>query len=112
MAVTFTLVSSYNHVLKYKVTSAGAEAGNLDAATLLTDCALQAGTPLYDVLATATADQPAARALAFDRSDLKISILQRSATAAWIIDANANALTLRLTMTAAAAECCWLLFDH
>ncbi len=108
MAVAFTKMISDDNILKYKVTSAGAEAGNLDAAgaatpDMLTDAI--PGSPLRAALATAVANQAAARVLAFDRSDLLITMTTRTGAALWAIDADTDGANhLRLTATAAAAD--------
>jgi hypothetical protein len=65
MAITFTLAESTPHRLRYLCTNAGdtlfPSTGTLDNATLQTDAI--DGTPMADIMATATADQAAAREL-------------------------------------------------
>lgn len=103
MAVAFTLVASSHNQLKYKVTSAGAEAGNLDQTTLLADAI--PGSPLALALATSIADQAAGRAFAFERDDLDLALLERDVDALWIIDGDTDGASgIRLTMTSAAAD--------
>jgi hypothetical protein len=109
MAVTLTKMASGANILKYKMTSAGAENADLVAAgaptpDLLTDCALKAGTPLYDLLAGFCADQAAARVRAFELCELKITVLPRDANAAWVVDANVNVNTFKLNVASAAAD--------
>jgi hypothetical protein len=106
MAVTFALVSSSLNLLKYKMTSAAAESGNLDAAgaatpDLLTDA--KNGSPLKTLLGTVVADAAACRAL-FERADLEIGILPCDADALWSIAFAANANKVRLTLAAAAID--------
>jgi len=106
MAVTLALVSSSQNLLKYKMTSAAGEAGNLDAAAaatpdLITDS--KAGSPLRTLLGTVVADAAACRAL-FERADLEVGILPCDADALWFITFTANANKVRLTLTAAAAD--------
>jgi hypothetical protein len=104
MAVSFTLVSASPEMLKYKLLSTGAENGDLAAATMLANFALKAGTPLYDLLKTTLVGGPAAIALAFDRTDLNISILQRVAAASWIITATDVGSKVNLNCASAAAD--------
>jgi hypothetical protein len=108
MAVAFTRVSTTENSIKYRITSAGAESGNLDAAAsttpdLLTDA--RPGSRLRQVLAATVANQAAGRALLFDRDDLQIIFVPRDADAAWTIDGNTDGSNrLRLTAASAAAD--------
>lgn len=106
MAVAFALVAATPNLLRYRVTSAAAEAGNLDAAgaatpDLLTDCP---PGPLRAVLAATYANQAAARTALLDSSSVDVRINNRLASATWGIDANVNGTALRLTATASAAD--------
>lgn len=106
MAVAFALVAATPNLLRYRVTSGAAEAGNLDAAgaatpDLLTDCP---PGPLRTVLAASYANQAAARTALLESSNVDVRINNRLASAAWGIDANVNSTALRLTATASAAD--------
>jgi hypothetical protein len=108
MAVAFTKVVTTEYMIKYRVTSAGAESGNLDAAgaatpDLITDSL--PGSKLRQVLQSTVANQAAGRALLFDRNDIQIIFVPRDADAAWTIDGNTDGSSrLRLTMASAAAD--------
>ena len=109
MAVTLTKMAASPYMLKYKMVSTGAQSADLVAAgavtaDLLTDCALKAGTPLYDLLAATCADQAAARVRAFELCELKITVLPRDADAVWTIDAGVNVTTFKLVVSSAAAD--------
>jgi len=101
MAIAATMTNHTPHMLRYSLTSDGANAVNVDAAQLLADTV---PGPLRAVLTQAVANQAAARALAFNRNDIQIEMTPRVATALWWIDANVNAGLLRLTLTCAAAD--------
>lgn len=109
MAVTFALAQASNHCLKYRVTSGGAESGSIDAAgsttpDLLTDAYLTLGN-LYNALALAVTTQAEGRTLAFDGTNLEITITPRNTAAVWTIDANTDGSShLRLTMTASGID--------
>jgi hypothetical protein len=109
MAVAFTLLSASTCQLKYRVTSAGAEAGNLDAAgavtaDLRTDCPLN--SPMLPYFTAAYALQVNSQAEFFNSSRWDIDMLPRTAIANWIIEADVTGPggSARLTATAAAAD--------
>lgn len=107
MAVTFALLSADHHVVKYRVTSAGAEAGNLDAAgaatpDLITDTLFR--SPLRTVVSTASAAQATSRTLMLENANMLVTLTQRDADASWILDADTTGAAIRLTATAAAAD--------
>lgn len=117
MAVTFLLVAATRHTVKYKITSAAAENGNLDAAgaatpDLITDS--KTGSKLRTFFSTPRADQAAARAAVFDGADINVYLLQRDVDATWLIDANVNGTALRINAAAAAADALgsYLMFEY
>jgi len=107
MALVFTLLDRSPHMLKYRVTSAGAEGGNLDglgAGTpdLITDSELL--SPMAAIMGGTFANQAASRAMFLTGTLFDISITPRVATTNWLIDADVNGAHPRLTLTAGAAD--------
>jgi len=109
MAVTFALTAQTPHLLRYLVTSGGAEAGNLDGTgavtpDLITDSIV--GSPMAGVMGATYAAAANVQTALLEGNTIDIWITPRTAAALWIIEgALAGATTHpRLTMTAAAID--------
>jgi len=107
--VTITFVAASPYQLKYKLTSSIAGTGGITATggatpDLLTNCALKAGSAMYDLFAKQVATQDDARAVAFEHPELNIFLIPRDADAEWAFDANAVGGHLQLLVTCAAAD--------
>lgn len=105
MAVVFAKLVSSDNILKYTVTSGGAENANIDAAGAATpDLATDSTGALHDLLTASVASQAAGRTRAFGRTDLLISLVNRDGGVIWTLDANTDGAShLRLNMAASGA---------
>jgi hypothetical protein len=107
MAVNFIFASRTSNQLRYRVTSAGAEAGDIDSAQLVADATI-GGVPsdLANLLGTPVANQAFARVLAFNSTKMSIEFPSptQDVDAAWVIDANSFGGFLRLTCTASGPD--------